>query len=417
MNAPLAQSLMDTIKAPHFPVYLDYSATTPVDPRVADKMIPYLREQFGNPASRSHMYGWDAEKAVEEAREHVAALVNADPREIIWTSGATEGNNLAIKGAAHFYQTKGKHIITVKTEHKAVLDTVRELERQGFEATYLEPGPNGLITIEQLEAAIRPDTILVSVMWVNNEIGVIQPIEQIGELCRSKGIIFHSDAAQATGKTPIDLEKMKVDLVTFTAHKSYGPKGVGAMYVRRKPRVRIEAQMHGGGHERGLRSGTLATHQIVGMGEAFRIAKEEMDVEIPRIKALRDRLAKGLMEIEEVYVNGDLDHRVPHNLNISFNYVEGESLIMAIKDIAVSSGSACTSASLEPSYVLRALGRSDELAHSSIRFTFGRFTTEEDVDFTIDLLKKKVGKLRELSPLWDMYKEGIDISSIQWAAH
>ena len=417
MNAPLAQSLMDTIKAPHFPVYLDYSATTPVDPRVADKMIPFLREQFGNPASRSHMYGWEAEKAVEEAREHVAALVNADPREIIWTSGATEGNNLAIKGAAHFYQTKGKHIITVKTEHKAVLDTVRELERQGFEATYLEPGPNGLITIEQLEAAIRPDTILVSVMWVNNEIGVIQPIEQIGELCRSKGIIFHSDAAQATGKTPIDLEKMKVDLVTFTAHKSYGPKGVGAMYVRRKPRVRIEAQMHGGGHERGLRSGTLATHQIVGMGEAFRIAKEEMDVEVPRIKALRDRLAKGLMEIEEVYVNGDLDHRVPHNLNISFNYVEGESLIMAIKDIAVSSGSACTSASLEPSYVLRALGRSDELAHSSIRFTFGRFTTEEDVDFTIDLLKKKVGKLRDLSPLWDMYKEGIDISSIQWAAH
>jgi len=417
MNAPLAQSLMDTIKAPHFPIYLDYSATTPVDPRVADKMIPYLREQFGNPASRSHMYGWEAEKAVEEAREHVAALINADPREIIWTSGATEGNNLAIKGAAHFYQTKGKHIITVKTEHKAVLDTVRELERQGFEATYLEPGANGLITIEQLTAAIRPDTILVSVMWVNNEIGVIQPIEQIGELCRSKGIIFHSDAAQATGKTPIDLEKMKVDLVTFTAHKTYGPKGVGALYVRRKPRVRIEAQMHGGGHERGLRSGTLATHQIVGLGECFRIAKEEMESEIPRIKALRDRLAKGLMEIEEVYVNGDLEHRVPHNLNVSFNYVEGESLIMAIKDIAVSSGSACTSASLEPSYVLRALGRSDELAHSSIRFTFGRFTTQADVDFTIDLLKKKVGKLRELSPLWDMYKEGIDINSIQWAAH
>jgi len=417
MNAPLAQSLMDTIKAPHFPIYLDYSATTPVDPRVADKMIPYLREQFGNPASRSHMYGWEAEKAVEEAREHVAALINADPREIIWTSGATEGNNLAIKGAAHFYQTKGKHIITVKTEHKAVLDTVRELERQGFEATYLEPGENGLITIAQLEAAIRPDTILVSVMWVNNEIGVIQPIEQIGELCRSKGIIFHSDAAQATGKTPIDLEKTKVDLVTFTAHKTYGPKGVGALYVRRKPRVRIEAQMHGGGHERGLRSGTLATHQIVGLGECFRIAKEEMESEIPRIKALRDRLAKGLMEIEEVYVNGDLEHRVPHNLNVSFNYVEGESLIMAIKDIAVSSGSACTSASLEPSYVLRALGRSDELAHSSIRFTFGRFTTEADVDFTIDLLKKKVGKLRELSPLWDMYKEGIDINSIQWAAH
>jgi len=417
MNTPLSKSVMDTLRAPHFPIYLDYSATTPVDPRVADKMIPYLREQFGNPASRSHMYGWEAEKAVEEARAHVAALVNADPREIIWTSGATEGNNLALKGAAHFYKTKGKHIITVKTEHKAVLDTVRELERQGFEATYLEPGPDGLITLAQLEAAIRPDTILVSVMWVNNEIGVIQPIEQIGELCRSKGIIFHSDAAQATGKTPIDLEKVKVDLVTFTAHKTYGPKGIGALYVRRKPRVRIEAQMHGGGHERGLRSGTLPTHQIVGMGEAFRIAKEEMDTEIPRIKALRDRLVKGLSEIEEVYVNGDLEHRVPHNLNVSFNYVEGESLIMAIKDIAVSSGSACTSASLEPSYVLRALGRSDELAHSSIRFTFGRFTTEEDVDFAINLLKQKVGKLRELSPLWEMYKDGVDLNSIQWAAH
>ena len=417
MNAPLAKNLMDTIWAPHFPIYLDYSSTTPIDPRVADKMIPYLREQFGNPASRSHMYGWEAEKAVEEAREHVAALVNADSREIIWTSGATEGNNLSIKGAAHFYKTKGKHIITVKTEHKAVLDTVRELERQGFEATYLQPGDNGLITIEQLKEAIRPDTILVSVMWVNNEIGVIQPMDEIGELCRSKGIIFHSDAAQATGKTPIDLEKTKVDLVTFTAHKTYGPKGVGALYVRRKPRVRIEAQMHGGGHERGLRSGTLATHQIVGMGEAFRIAKEEMAIEIPRMQALRDRLAKGLQEIEEVYVNGDMQHRVPHNLNISFNYVEGESLIMAIKGIAVSSGSACTSASLEPSYVLRALGRSDELAHSSIRFTFGRFTTEEDVDFTIDLLKKKVQKLRDLSPLWDMYKDGIDINSIQWAAH
>jgi cysteine desulfurase len=417
MNAPLAKNLMDTIWAPHFPIYLDYSSTTPIDPRVADKMIPYLREQFGNPASRSHMYGWEAEKAVEQAREHVAALVNADSREIIWTSGATEGNNLAIKGAAHFYKTKGKHIITVKTEHKAVLDTVRELERQGFEATYLQPGDNGLITIEQLKEAIRPDTILVSVMWVNNEIGVIQPMDEIGELCRSKGIIFHSDAAQATGKTPIDLEKTKVDLVTFTAHKTYGPKGVGALYVRRKPRVRIEAQMHGGGHERGLRSGTLATHQIVGMGEAFRIAKEEMAIEIPRMQALRDRLAKGLQEIEEVYVNGDMQHRVPHNLNISFNYVEGESLIMAIKGIAVSSGSACTSASLEPSYVLRALGRSDELAHSSIRFTFGRFTTEEDVDFTIDLLKKKVQKLRDLSPLWDMYKDGIDINSIQWAAH
>ena len=417
MNAPLAKNLMDTIWAPHFPIYLDYSSTTPIDPRVADKMIPYLREQFGNPASRSHMYGWEAEKAVEEAREHVADLVNADSREIIWTSGATEGNNLAIKGAAHFYKTKGKHIITVKTEHKAVLDTVRELERQGFEATYLQPGDNGLITIEQLKEAIRPDTILVSVMWVNNEIGVIQPMDEIGELCRSKGIIFHSDAAQATGKTLIDLEKTKVDLVTFTAHKTSGPKGVGALYVRRKPRVRIEAQMHGGGHERGLRSGTLATHQIVGMGEAFRIAKEEMAIEIPRMQALRDRLAKGLQEIEEVYVNGDMQHRVPHNLNISFNYVEGESLIMAIKGIAVSSGSACTSASLEPSYVLRALGRSDELAHSSIRFTFGRFTTEEDVDFTIDLLKKKVQKLRDLSPLWDMYKDGIDINSIQWAAH
>jgi cysteine desulfurase len=417
MNAPLAKNLMDTIWAPHFPIYLDYSSTTPIDPRVADKMIPYLREQFGNPASRSHMYGWEAEKAVEEAREHVAALVNADSREIVWTSGATEGNNLAIKGAAHFYKTKGKHIITVKTEHKAVLDTVRELERQGFEATYLQPGDNGLITIEQLKEAIRPDTILVSVMWVNNEIGVIQPMDEIGELCRSKGIIFHSDAAQATGKTPIDLEKTKVDLVTFTAHKTYGPKGIGALYVRRKPRVRIEAQMHGGGHERGLRSGTLATHQIVGMGEAFRIAKEEMAVEIPRMQALRDRLAKGLQDIEEVYVNGDMQHRVPHNLNVSFNYVEGESLIMAIKDIAVSSGSACTSASLEPSYVLRALGRSDELAHSSIRFTFGRFTTDEDVDFTIDLIKKKVQKLRDLSPLWDMYKDGIDINSIQWAAH
>ena len=417
MNAPLEKSLLDTLRAPHFPIYMDYSSTTPVDPRVADKMIPYLREQFGNPASRSHMYGWSAERAVEEARAQVAALVNADPREIIWTSGATEGNNLALKGAAHFYQTKGKHIITVKTEHKAVLDTVRELERQGFEATYLQPQDNGLITIEQLAAAIRPDTILVSVMWVNNEIGVIQPIDEIGELCRSKGIIFHSDAAQATGKTPIDLEKTKVDLVTFTAHKSYGPKGVGALYVRRKPRVRLEAQMHGGGHERGLRSGTLATHQIVGMGEAFRLAKEEMDTEIVRIRALRDRLAKGLIEMEEVYVNGDMDHRVPHNLNVSFNYVEGESLIMAIKDIAVSSGSACTSASLEPSYVLRALGRSDELAHSSIRFTFGRFTTNEDVDFTIDLIKKKVEKLRELSPLWDMHKEGIDISKIQWAAH
>jgi cysteine desulfurase len=417
MNAPLEKSLIDTLKAPHFPIYMDYSATTPIDPRVADKMIPYLREQFGNPASRSHMYGWTAEKAVEEAREQVAALVNADPREIIWTSGATESNNLALKGAAHFYKTKGKHIITVKTEHKAVLDTVRELEREGFEATYLQPQDNGLITVQQLADAIRPDTILVSVMLVNNEIGVIQPIDEIGELCRSKGIIFHSDAAQATGKLPIDLQKTKVDLMSFSAHKTYGPKGIGALYVRRKPRVRIEAQMHGGGHERGLRSGTLATHQIVGMGEAFRIAREEMGSELARIRALRDRLAKGLTEIEEVYVNGDMEHRVPHNLNVSFNYVEGESLIMAIKDIAVSSGSACTSASLEPSYVLRALGRSDELAHSSIRFTIGRFTTEEDIDFTIRLIKDKVAKLRELSPLWDMYKDGIDISSIQWAAH
>jgi len=417
MNAPLEKSLIDTLKAPHFPIYMDYSATTPIDPRVADKMIPYLREQFGNPASRSHMYGWSAEKAVEDAREQVAKLVNADSREIIWTSGATEGNNLAIKGAANFYKTKGKHIITVKTEHKAVLDVVRELERQGFEATYLQPQDNGLITLEQLAAAIRPDTILISVMLVNNEIGVIQPIAEIGELCRQKGIIFHCDAAQATGKVVIDLEQWKVDLMTFTAHKTYGPKGVGALYVRRKPRVRLEAQMHGGGHERGLRSGTLPTHQIVGMGAAFEIAREEMDEEIVRIKALRDRLATGLQTIEEVYVNGDMAHRVPHNLNVSFNYVEGESLIMAIKDIAVSSGSACTSASLEPSYVLRALGRSDELAHSSIRFTIGRFTTEEDIDFTIELIKTKVAKLRELSPLWDMYKDGIDISTIQWAAH
>ncbi|MGK5081236.1 IscS subfamily cysteine desulfurase [Janthinobacterium sp. HLX7-2] len=418
MNAPeknVGQVHFET--APHFPIYMDYSATTPIDPRVADKMIPYLREQFGNPASRSHMYGWTAEKAVEEARGHVAALVNADPREIIWTSGATESNNLAIKGAAQFYKTKGKHIITVKTEHKSVLDTVRELERVGFEATYLEPQDNGLITVEQLAAAVRPDTILVSVMLVNNEIGVIQPIDEIGVFCRSKGIIFHCDAAQATGKVVIDLQKTKVDLMTFTAHKTYGPKGVGALYVCRKPRVRLEAQMHGGGHERGLRSGTLPTHQIVGMGEAFRIAKEEMDSEIGHIKALRDRLAKGLQEIEEVYINGDMEHRVPHNLNVSFNYVEGESLIMAIKDIAVSSGSACTSASLEPSYVLRALGRSDELAHSSIRFTIGRFSTEEDIDFAVNLLKSKVHKLRELSPLWDMFKEGIDINSIQWAAH
>jgi cysteine desulfurase len=418
MNAPLDKKIEQSFQtAPHFPIYMDYSATTPIDPRVADAMIPFLREQFGNPASRSHAYGWSAEAAVEEARANVAALVGADPREIIWTSGATESNNLALKGAANFYKTKGKHIITVKTEHKSVLDTVRELERVGFEATYLEPQDNGLVSLEQLEAAIRPDTILVSVMLVNNEIGVIQPIAEIGELCRKKGVIFHCDAAQATGKVHINLEALKVDLMTFTAHKTYGPKGVGALYVRRKPRVRLEAQMHGGGHERGLRSGTLPTHQIVGMGEAFRIAREEMDAEIAKVKALRDRLAKGLMEIEEVYINGDMEHRVPHNLNVSFNFVEGESLIMAVKDLAVSSGSACTSASLEPSYVLRALGRSDELAHSSIRFTIGRFTTEEDIDFAVNLLKSKVGKLRELSPLWEMHKDGIDLNSIQWAAH
>jgi cysteine desulfurase len=399
------------------PIYMDYSSTTPVDPRVAEKMIPYLTGQFGNPASRSHQYGWDAERAVEQAREHVAALVGADPREIVWTSGATEGNNLAIKGAAHFYKEKGKHIITVKTEHKAVLDTFRELEREGFEATYLQPQDNGLITLNQLREAIRPDTILVSVMLVNNEVGVIQDVASIGELCREKGVIFHCDAAQATGKVVIDLQTLKVDLMTFTAHKTYGPKGIGALYVRRKPRVRLEAQMHGGGHERGLRSGTLATHQIVGMGEAFRLAKLEMGAEVERVRMLRDRLVKGLGEIEETYINGDMDHRVPHNLNMSFNYVEGESLIMAIKDIAVSSGSACTSASLEPSYVLRALGRNDELAHSSIRFTIGRFTTEQDVDYAINLLKNKIQKLRDLSPLWEMFKDGVDLNTVQWAAH
>ena len=401
----------------HLPIYMDYSATTPVDPRVVDKMVPYLREQFGNPASRSHAYGWDAERAVEEAREQVAALVNADPREIIWTSGATESDNLAIKGAANFYKGKGKHIITVKTEHKAVLDTCRELERDGFEVTYLDVKEDGLIDLDVFKAALRPDTILVSVMHVNNEIGVIQDIETIGELCREKGIIFHVDAAQSTGKAPIDLQKLKVDLMSFSAHKTYGPKGIGALYVRRKPRVRIEAQMHGGGHERGMRSGTLATHQIVGMGEAFRIAREEMATENERIRMLRDKLLRGLSQIEETYVNGDMERRVPHNLNISFNFVEGESLIMAIKDVAVSSGSACTSASLEPSYVLRALGRNDELAHSSIRFTVGRFTTEQDVDFVIDLLNSKIAKLRELSPLWEMHQEGIDLSTIEWAAH
>ncbi|OUL69022.1 IscS subfamily cysteine desulfurase [Paraburkholderia hospita] len=402
---------------PHLPIYMDYSATTPVDPRVVDKMIPYLREQFGNPASRSHAYGWDAERAVEEARENVAALVNADPREIIWTSGATESDNLAIKGAAHFYKGKGKHIITVKTEHKAVLDTTRELEREGYEVTYLDVKDDGLIDLDVFRAALRPDTILVSVMHVNNEIGVVQDIETIGEICREKGIIFHVDAAQSTGKVEIDLQKLKVDLMSFSAHKTYGPKGIGALYVRRKPRVRIEAQMHGGGHERGMRSGTLATHQIVGMGEAFRIAREEMATENERVRALRDKLLRGLKEIEETYVNGDMEKRVPHNLNISFNFVEGESLIMAVKDVAVSSGSACTSASLEPSYVLRALGRNDELAHSSIRFTVGRFTTEQDVDYVINLLKSKIAKLRDLSPLWEMHKDGIDISTIQWAAH
>lgn len=400
-----------------FPIYLDYSATTPVDPRVAEKMIPYLCEHFGNPASRSHAYGWEAEKAVEEARGQVAALVNADPREIIWTSGATESDNLAIKGAAHFYQAKGRHLITVKTEHKAVLDTMRELEREGFSVTYLDVLENGLIDLEALKAALRPDTTLVSVMFVNNEIGVIQPIAEIGEICRERGILFHVDAAQATGKVEIDLEKLKVDLMSFSAHKTYGPKGIGALYVRRKPRVRLEAQMHGGGHERGLRSGTLATHQIVGMGEAYRLAKLEMTTENEKVRALRDRLLAGLTKIEATYVNGDQLHRVAHNLNISFAYVEGESLIMAVKDIAVSSGSACTSASLEPSYVLRALGRSDELAHSSIRFTLGRFTTEEEVDYTIELLQKKIGKLRELSPLWEMVQDGVDLNSVQWAAH
>ncbi len=399
------------------PIYMDYSATTPVDPRVAAKMIPYLTEKFGNPASRSHAFGWEADEAVELARAQVAALVNCDPKEVVWTSGATESNNLAIKGAAHFYQGKGKHVVTMRIEHKAVLDTVRELEREGFEATYLDPEPSGLLDLDKFKASLRPDTVLVSVMLVNNEIGVIQDIAAIGEICREKGILFHVDAAQATGKVEIDLQKLKVDLMSFSAHKTYGPKGIGALYVRRKPRVRLEAQMHGGGHERGMRSGTLATHQIVGMGEAFRIAKEEMAQENERIRMLRDRLLNGLKSMEEVHVNGDMEHRVPHNLNLSFNFVEGESLIMAIKDVAVSSGSACTSASLEPSYVLRALGRSDELAHSSIRFSVGRFTTVEEVDYVIALLNEKIGKLRELSPLWDMYKEGIDLNTVQWAAH
>lgn len=399
------------------PIYLDYSATTPVDPRVVDKMVPWLYEHFGNPASRSHAFGWEAEQAVEEARQQVAALVHADPREIIWTSGATEAINLALKGAAHFYKDKGRHLVTVKTEHKATLDAMRELEREGFEVSYLDVEDDGLLDLEKFEAALRPDTILASVMYVNNEIGVIQDIPAIGEICRGRGIIFHVDAAQATGKVVIDLSRLKVDLMSFSAHKTYGPKGIGALYVRRKPRVRLEAQMHGGGHERGLRSGTLPTHQIVGMGEAFRIAREEMATENERIRMLRDRLWKGLTEIEEAYVNGDMERRVPHNLNVSFNFVEGESLIMAIKDVAVSSGSACTSASLEPSYVLRALGRSDELAHSSIRLTVGRFTTEEEIDFTVDLVKRKVAKLRDLSPLWEMHQEGIDLATVQWAAH
>ena len=399
------------------PIYLDYSATTPVDPRVAEAMIPWLCEKFGNPASRSHAFGWEAEAAVEAARAEVAQLVNADPKEIVWTSGATESDNLAIKGAAHFYAGKGKHLITVKTEHKAVLDTCRELERQGFEVTYLDVQENGLIDLEAFKAALRPDTIVVSVMFVNNEIGVIQPIAEIGAICRERGIIFHVDATQAPGKVVIDLATLKVDLMSFSAHKVYGPKGIGALYVRRKPRVRLEAQMHGGGHERGFRSGTLPTHQIVGMGEAFRLVRLEMDEENRRVRALRDRLLKGLLDIEAVFVNGDLEQRVPHNLNISFAYVEGESMMMAIKDLAVSSGSACTSASLEPSYVLRALGRNDELAHSSIRFTLGRFTTEEEIDYAIQLLHAKIGKLREFSPLWEMHQEGIDLSTVQWSAH
>jgi cysteine desulfurase len=399
------------------PIYLDYSATTPVDPRVAAKMIPYLTEQFGNPASRSHAFGWESEKAVEEARDEVARLVHCDAKEIVWTSGATESINLALKGAAHFYKDKGKHLVTLKTEHKATLDTMRELERDGFEVTYLDVGTDGLLDMETFKAALRPDTIVASVVYVNNEIGVIQDVPAMGEICRARGIIFHVDSAQATGKIAIDLSALKVDLMSFSAHKTYGPKGVGALFVRRKPRVRIEAQMHGGGHERGMRSGTLPTHQIVGMGEAFRLARLEMAADNERIRVLRDRLWQGLSEIEEVYLNGDPEQRVPHNLNASFNFVEGESLIMAIKDVAVSSGSACTSASLEPSYVLRALGRSDELAHSSIRFTVGRFTTAAEIDFAVELVKRKIAKLRELSPLWEMHQEGIDLNSVQWAAH
>jgi len=402
---------------PHFPIYLDYSATNPCDERVVEAMIPWLREHYGNPASRSHAWGWEAEEAVEKARADVAALIGADPREIVWTSGATESNNLAIKGAAHFYKTKGRHLITVKTEHKAVLDTMRELERQGFEVTYLDVQEDGLLDLNRFKDAIRPDTILASVMHVNNEIGVIQDITAIGNMCREKGIIFHVDAAQSTGKVEIDLEKLPVDLMSLASHKTYGPKGIGALYVRRKPRVRLEAQMHGGGHERGMRSGTLPTHQCVGMGEAFRIAKLEMAHDMAHARHLQQRLLNGLKDIEQVFVNGHLTQRVPHNLNISFNYVEGESLIMGIKGLAVSSGSACTSASLEPSYVLRALGRSDELAHSSLRMTVGRYSTEEEIDYAITTIRANVGKLRDLSPLWEMYKDGVDLSTIQWAAH
>ena len=402
---------------PHLPIYLDYGATTPVDPRVVDAMVPWLYEHFGNPASRSHAWGWEAEAAVEQARVQVAELIGADPREIIWTSGATESNNLALKGAANFYKSRGKHIVTVRTEHKAVLDTVRELERQGFEATYLDVQEDGLLDLDAFKAALRPDTILASVMFVNNEIGVIQDITALGAICRERGVIFHVDAAQATGKVAIDMSSLPVDLMSLASHKTYGPKGIGALYVCRKPRVRLEAQMHGGGHERGLRSGTLPTHQIVGMGEAFRLARVEMDAESLRIRALQQRLMKGFEDMEQVFVNGDLTRRVPHNINLSFNYVEGESLLMGAKALALSSGSACTSASLEPSYVLRALGRSDELAHSSLRMTIGRFTTEADIDAAIDVLRDRVAKLRELSPLWEMYKDGVDISAIQWAAH
>ncbi|EKO3494369.1 IscS subfamily cysteine desulfurase [Vibrio fluvialis] len=401
------------------PIYLDYSATCPVDPRVAEKMVRCMTMDgnFGNPASRSHRYGWQAEEAVDTAREQIADLLNADPREIVFTSGATESDNLAIKGVAHFYQKQGKHIITCKTEHKAVLDTTRQLEREGFEVTYLEPETNGLIDLNKLEAAMRDDTILVSIMHVNNEIGVIQDITAIGELCRARKIVFHVDAAQSAGKLPIDVQETKVDLISLSAHKIYGPKGIGALYVRRKPRIRLEAQMHGGGHERGFRSGTLATHQIVGMGEAFRIAKEEMQKDYDHAVALRDRMLSGIKDMEAVTINGDLEQRLPNNLNISFAFVEGESLLMSLKDIAVSSGSACTSASLEPSYVLRALGLNDELAHSSIRFSFGRFTTEEEVDYAIELIRVAVSKLRDMSPLWDMYKEGVDLSTVEWAHH